>query len=305
MNENEKTYLNKFYNLLRDNLRREKHLKSNSVLISFLTMRSAPRYKALSSSTISSNFVPRDILMELLSKGYVQVLGNINTYAITAKGVWHCEQDLDLMNEDRLLRYINNNFFTDKAPTAKKTNELDDREKTILFAMISARAFSETSIADLKRSDVIKDKWLEVLKRSYDLLDSLQIITKLNKDAFFNKAGNEHVASSIFRHNNAMVQKTRGIYGYKGNYQYYLNLFDGSTFSTEKLSYLFWKIFEGNVSTDSVNLIVEHCNNISSKESIFLFEMEEHIFSMPSYDSALKDGLLDSIISKSKWAKIG
>ena len=103
MNDKEKRYLKDFYNLLRDNMRRERSLKRNSVLISFFETRSASRFKWLKNSTIHSSLVPNDVLISLLSKGYIQVLSNINTYAITAKGVWVSEQDLEIMNEENLL----------------------------------------------------------------------------------------------------------------------------------------------------------------------------------------------------------
>jgi len=304
MSVSEIDYLKKFYNLLRDNLRREKSLKGNSVLISFLETRSASRYKLLSNSTISSGLVPKDVLMSLLSKGYIQVLGNINAYAIAAKGAWHYEKELDLMNEDNLLLYINEKFFRANYPGTNGRNDLDDREAVILLAMIAARAFSQRSSVDLKKNDVIKGKWQEVLEKSYDVLKGLQIITKLRKEDFLGKTGNEHLVSSIFRHNNQMPQKTRGIYEYSGKQEYYLDVYENSTFSQENLSYLFWKIFKGNIPFDSVDLIIEYCNEVSSRESIYQFEMKEHIFSMPTYDSLVKDSLLDSIISKAKWAKV-
>ena len=303
MSDEEKRYLKDFYTLLRDNMRRERSLKRKSVLVSFLETRSASRFKLLKNSTIHSSLVPNEILISLLSKGYIQVLSNINTYAVTAKGVWVSEQDLEIMNEEKLLSHINNKYFTGKPPGSNVKNDLNDKEKTILLAMISARTFSEKSLADLKKSETTKDKWLEILEKSYDLLCSQNQITKLNKE-FFNRKGNEHAASSIFRHNNQMVQKTLGIYEYKGNYQYYLNLYEESQFSTEKLSYLFWKIFKGKIDLDSVDVIAKYCNEISNKESIYLFEMKEHVFSMPVYDSLLKDSLLDSIASKARWAKI-
>lgn len=304
MNPEEKRYLKDFYNTLRDNIRRERSLKSKSVLVSFLESRSASRFKLLKNSTIHSSLIPNETLMSLLSKGYIQVLSNINTYVVTAKGVWENEQDLDIINEDKLLSYINTRYFTGKPPGSKFKNDLDDKEKIILLAMVSARAFSENSLADLKKSEMVKNKWKEILEKSYDLLYSENQIKK-SKESFLNKKGNEHVASSIFRHNNLMVQKTRGIYEYKGNYQYFLNLYENSEFSTEKLSYLFWEIFKGEIDSNSVDVIVEYCNDISNKESIYLFDMKEHIFSMPIYDSLLKDSLLDSIASKAKWAKIG
>ena len=304
MNEIEKDYLKKFYNLLRDNLIREKSLKANSILISFLETRSASRYKLLSNSTIPSNLIPNEVLLSLSEKKQVQVLGNIGTYTITAKGVWDYEHTLGLMNEENLLSYINEKFFSGKYPSSNFKNNLDDREAVILFAMIAARAFSEKSSVNLKKDNVIKGKWQEILEKSYDLLSSLHTIKRLKKEDFLGKTGNEHIVNSIFRHNNHSVQKTRGIYAYKMNNEYYLDLYKDLNFYPEKLSYLFWKIFLGDLTSDSVDLITNFCKEVSSKESIYLYDMDEHIFSMPNFDSIIKDSLLDSVLSKVKWAKI-
>lgn len=299
-----KDYLRRFYNLLRDNLLREKNIKDKSILISFIETRSATRYRLLSNSTISSSLIPNDILIELLSKKDIQVQGEIGSYAITAKGVWDHETSLGLMNEENLLSYINEKFFTGESSSPSAKGNLDDREAVILFAMIAAKAFSEKSTVDLKKNDLVKGKWQEVLERSFDLLHRLEIVKKVNKEDFLGKTGNEHIVSSIFRHNNYSVQKTHGIYSYKGNCEYFLDIYKNSEFSQENLSYLFWKIFRGTISSNSVDAIIEFCKDISSKESIYLFDVKEHIFSMPTFDSVIKTSLLDSVLSKEKWAKL-
>ena len=301
MNEHQDP-LARFYHLLRDNLIREKGLTENSVLISFLRTQSASRYNALRKSTINSAFVPNNVLMLLLAKGFIQCIGNVDDYAITAKGVWHYEKNHDLINEQILLSYLDEKYFSDELSV--KNVDLNDKEKVILFAMILARAFSEKSAVDLKRSDTVKDKWQEILETSYDALENLGFVTKLEKTDFLGTRGNEHVVSSIFRHNNSMVQKTKGIYAYTRKQEYYLDLYKDGVLSEEKLSYLFWKIFKGNIAPTSVDFIINCCDKVSSRESIYLFNMNEHIFSMPTYDTLLKDGLMDSIVSKDKWAKI-
>jgi hypothetical protein len=300
----EREYLKRFYNVLRDNLRREKNLKGNSILTSFLETRSASRYKVLGASTLLSTSVPEDVLLSFLSQNYIQKIGGIDNYAITAKGVWHYELVLGLMNEDTLLTFINKKYFASNTSTSLDKKDLDDREKVILYTLIAARAFSQKSCADLKTKETVKDKWLELLERSYDCLVSLKVITKLSKSDFLSKTGNEHVASSIFRHNGHMLQKTSGIYSYTGKYQYFLEIYNDLVFSKEKLSYLFWKLFNGDISIYSIDLITDYCNKVSSNDSIYLFDMKEHIFSLPTYDSILKDCLLSSVVSKTKWEAI-
>jgi len=295
----EEKYLKKFYILLSDNLRREKNLKENSVLLSLLKTQSASRYRLLRKSTLSSVLIPTKVLTSLLAKDLIQCIESIDAYAITAKGVWYYEQKIDLINQETLLSYINDKYFV-----PKMKSDLRDKEKIILFMMISTRAFSEKSSVDLKKSDIIKDKWTEMLARSYDLLYDLSLLEKVKKEEFLDKTGNIHIVSSIFRHNNQMVQKTRGIYSYNRKQEYYLDLHKDSNFSQDKLSYLFWKLFKGDISSDSVRRVIEYCNEISRKESIFLFDMPEHKFSMPEYDVVIKDGLMDSILSRDKWARI-
>lgn len=295
----EEKYLKKFYILLSDNLKREKSLKANSVLLSLLKTQSASRYRLLRKSTLSSVVIPSKVLTTLLAKGLIQCIKGIEAYAITAKGVWHYEQKIDLINQETLLSYINDKYFIPKIK-----GDLNDKEKVILFMMISTRAFSESSSVNLKKSNTTKDKWKEMLARSYDLLYDLPLLEKLKKEEFLGKKGNVHIVSSIFRHNNQMVQKTRGIYSYNRKQEYYLDLYKDSNFSQDRLSYLFWKTFKGEISSESVSRVVEYCNEISRKESIFLFDMPEHIFSMPEYDIVIKDGLMDSILSRDKWARI-
>lgn len=299
MNEKEEDYLRNFYSLLHDNLKRERSLRENSVLLSFLITQSASRYKLLRNSTRSSTLIPSHILTSLLTKGLIQCIEGIDTYAITAKGVWYYEKNMDLINEESLLSYINDKYFVTRTRT-----DLNDKEKVILFMMVSARAFSERSSVDLKKSDAVKNKWKEMLEKSYDFLSDMKLIAKLDKEKFLGKRGNVHIVSSIFRHNNQMVQKTRSIYSYNRRQEYYLDLHKNSAFSQDKLSYLFWKVFGGNISSYSSNEIIDYCNEVSRKESIYLFDMSEHIFSMPTYDTIIKDGLMDSMISKDKWAKI-
>ena len=97
------------------------------------------------------------------------------------------------MNEDIFLSFINKKYFASNTSSSLDKKELDDREKVILYTLIAARAFSKDSCADLKAKDTVKDKWLELLERSYDNLVSLRVITKLSKADFLLKTGNEHL----------------------------------------------------------------------------------------------------------------
>lgn len=306
MNETEKHALRKFYDRLRDNLkieRRKQDLVQDSVLITLLKTQSATRFRLLNKSTLMSIDISAEGLSSLLQNGDVQSAGNFGSYVITAKGVWRFERELGLLNEEKLLSYLTENYFTSKNLLTESKNDLNDKERVILFTMIAARAFSKDSPVALKKGEVARDKWKDILGGSFDVLNRMGLVSNTDKAAFTITRGNEHIAMSVFRHNNHMVQKTQAIYRYTGDYEYYLDLYDNGVFSSDKLSYLFWKIFRGNISQPYVDQIVNYCNEVSSKESIFLFDMNKHKFGMPTYDRTLRDSLLESIRARDKWSK--
>jgi hypothetical protein len=307
MNETEKHALRKFYDRLRENLKTEKHkqdLVQDSVLITLLKTQSATRYRLLNKSALMSIDISAEGLSTLLDNGYVQSTGDFGSYVITAKGVWQFEHELGLLNEEKLLSYLTENYFTTKNQLPLSKNDLNDKERVILLAMIAARAFSKDSAADLKKSEVARDKWKDILGGSFDVLNGMGLVSKTEKTAFIHTRGNEHIANSVFRHNTHMLQKTQAIYRYTREYKYYLDLYNNGVFSSDKLSYLFWKIFQGNIAQPYVDQIADFCNEVSSKECIFLFDMSKHKFGMPTYDRILKDSLLESIRARDKWSKI-
>jgi len=298
MYELENQYLDKFYNLMYENIQLDKKLREKSIITSFLKTRGASRYKLLRKSTLSSSMIPNYILNSLLEKRYIQSLDDIETYVITAFGVWYIEKMNDKINEEILLEYINDEYFK-----IKIKKELNDDEKVILFSLLSARVFSEESSVDLKKDMFIKNKWKILMEECFDKLKELKIIRK-NKEKIFKTAGNVHIVSSLFRHNNDMVQKTKGIYSYNRRQEYFLTLSKNDYFSDDKLSYLFWKIFEGNLQLDKLNDIIDFCNNIAKNYSLYLFDLATHKFAMPEYDFTIKDSLLNSIVNKDKWDRI-
>ncbi len=171
--------------------------------------------------------------------------------------------------------------------------------------MIAARTFSEKSVIDLKKNSSIADSWKDIIDLSAEKLNSIGVISKKDiEDLYGTPPGNEHLVSKLFRHNNYLASKVKQLYKSPGDQKYYLSIYDDSQFSKDKLSYLLWEVFAGNLSDQEKEEIISFLNDISSKKSIFVFELNEHIFSMPKYDVIIEDCLMDSIISKRKWEQL-
>ena len=297
MNENLLHYLNKFYTLFYDSIERNKKLENNSVLISLLKIKNVtPRQQIIRESSKSSSDIPTDILKTLLSEKLIQGADEIDKYTITAKGIWSIEKEREILNEESLISFIDSEYFIigEKKP-------ITEREKVILFGMIAARTFSKNSLIDLKR-DNSADTWKQIFDMSYDKLKSLKII-KEDKDELIGNSKTEHIVANLLRHNIYLTRKIKGLYHATKKMQYYLDLFDDDQISRQKLSYLFWQIFQGNLSKDSIYDVTNFCKQISNM-GIFVFDMNTHIFSMPKYDLILEDCIKDSIISKRKWEKM-
>ena len=298
MNENILRFLNKFYGILYDNIERNKKLEKKSVLISLLKIKTlTPRQKILIESSKSSSDIPSDVLKTLLSEKLIQSSDEIDKYTITAKGIFTVEKEKEILNEDSLMSFIDSEYFT----IGDKIKPINDREKVILFGMIAARAFSKDSLIDLKQ-DNSQDTWMQIFDMSYEKLKSLKII-KGDKDELLGNSKTEHNVVNLIRHNIYLTRKIKGLYHTTKKMQYYLDISDGDQISPQKLSYLFWQIFQGNLSKDLIDDVADFCKQISNM-GIFVFDMNIHIFSMPKYDLVLEDCIKDSIISKRKWEKM-
>jgi hypothetical protein len=296
MEESTKHYLYKFYDALYDNfILFEKKMKNKSILISFLKINKNSRNKLLNASSLSSSKIPKNILHFLLSEKLVQSNNEINKFIISAKGVWVIEKEKGILNEEFLLSYINEEYF------AERIKPLTSKEKIILFSMIAARTFSEKSSIDLIKDVSAVDNWKEIIDLSAEKLNSLEVVSRKEVENLYGSLGNENVVSGLFRRNNYLASKIKQLYKSPGDHKYYLDLYDGSQLFQEKLSYLLWEIFDGNLSNQEKDEIINFFNEISSKKSIFVFELNEHIFSMPKYDVLIEDCLMDSIVSKKKW----
>ncbi|KKG53863.1 hypothetical protein [Methanosarcina mazei] len=295
MDEDTKRHLHEFYDILYNNLERERKPKNNSIILSFLEMRGNSRNEIMNISVRNFPNIDKHSLDLLLTEGLIQTSSDINSFIITSKGVWVVEKEKGIIDEEILLNYINDKYFI------KKDKSITDKEKVVLFSMMSARAFSEKSAVDLNKNRSVLDRWKSIIDASSEKLSSLGYVSKEKVTDLYGKSGNEHVVSGLFRRNTGLPGKTNWIYKYTGEKKYYLDIYDGSEIYREKLSYLFWIIFEGNVSSQKRDEIINFCNEISANMSIFVFDSTEHLFSMPVCDILVKDCLMDSIISKKKW----
>ncbi len=288
-------FLEKFYQKLYDNLEKMNKLKENSIIISFLYIKSNDQYRLLNESSIFSYKIPKEIINNLQDRKLIRNTDTLNNYVITAKGIWDIENKKNILNEIKLINYIDNKFFNVYKLSEKP---LTDKQKVILFSMLAARTFSEKSSIDLKKDESIMNTWKEIVDKSYEKLTSLGIISELDKDDLFGKKENkrnEKPVSHLYRHTDELPKKTRGLFKAIGKQKYFLDISKDSEISKESLGFLFKQIFESKVlSLTEINEIDTFCQEIAFTKNIYVFDPREHIFSKPEYDEIIRETLLDS-----------
>jgi hypothetical protein len=284
-----------FYRRLYENAQSKISKKQRSILLYFLKSRDATRFSLLRKSALSPPYIDVPSLKPLLNLEYIQGMEELNSYTITAKGTWYIEKKDGLISEKDLINYIDDNYFI-----ISKKEKMNKTEKVILLALLMSRAFSKQSCVDLTKADYVKDGWLEILKQSFDTIEKHDINGKgkLTKDGLFKNRANVHVVSYLFRHNNKMKQKTKDIYSFSGDQQYYLNVFRDGKLQVEDLGYLFYKVFEGNLNGEQIEEISSICTQISDDHSIYLFDVATHEFAYPQFHSDIKNAVIDSISKK-------
>lgn len=287
--------LRKFYSQLLNNTKSKLSRNQTSVLLYFLKTREATRFSLLRKSSLSPPYIEVSAIPSLLELGYIQGMEELNTYTITAKGTWYIEKRDNKISEDDIINYIDTNFYT-----MTKKEKMNHTEKVILLSLLMTRSFSLDSCVDLNKEEYVKNEWLNVLKKSYDVINAYvkNDNRKVKKDNMFKPRANVHIVSYLFRHNNKMKQKTKDIYSYSGDQQYYLNVYSKDKINVENLGYLFYKVFEGNLNSEQVEKISSLCNKASEDHSIYLFDVANHEFAHPKYHIIIRDALIESISKK-------
>lgn len=277
--------------------------KNPSIIISIFKMTKNNRVRILNDASLVPP-VSRDVLTYLMDHKYVRSTLEFSKYTLTAQGIWEIEKALGYVSVDKLLEYIDSGMES-------VVGKLTDKEKVIIFTLLSLRAFSQ--FAPLIRiSDVQKEKSAEVMEACADYLHSLGAISVTREKIF--KGGNisdsEEPGSKLLRRMDKLPGNTRQIYrsGPGKSYTYWLDLYDkeSDSIKMEKLSYLFWKIFGGCLDFEKQQGVVSFCDDILLRYKNYIYEDEiydKFIFFDSKYANILSDALFNVIEHQEQWER--
>lgn len=270
------------YDDLKNSLKLDKKLKDNSVIISFLNIKSNTRLNYL-----RENAYPRDafgdILQRYIDDNLVVATEDDNTFQISAKAIWQIEKEY-VVEDGLLLNYLEKKvFFSDE-----KKSKLSERHKIIILFLIICRTFAQETPLNLQLNHTILDKCEEILDESYDILHELKIITKLDKKEFFKKVGNEHRVQHLLQHTDD-INKSGIPLRAPGNRIYYLDITRNKIINEDKMKFTLQKVLEREpqLSFEEIEDFTERIMELTHTKAIYINENNANTYTNIAVDKKI------------------
>jgi hypothetical protein len=293
MTEHDEDNLHHFYNLLISNIKKKKiPIKKNSVFITLIEATQSNVLQLIYSSTIPGHTLSSESIAHLLEQKLIKKSDDNRQYVITARGIWNIEKGNNIINETMLLDYFENKKFS---ISSEKIEDLEYREKVIIFSMIATRAFSKKSWLDVQSQHGLQDYWKEIFDLTCQKLVDLQVITEKNKTELYYRSVHDPPAVSLLRRVPGIQPRTKFVYQHDTSLHYWLEMPESDDEFASKLAWLFSRIFNEKLTFETLDPIFEFCLEISHEKSIFVFDLSQHKFSSPKYDDLVKEAIIKGI----------
>lgn len=266
---------------------------TKSIYFSLLNLKSkTKRMRILQKAAVPALNLNSNHLEQLINQKYVEYIDKKKNICLTSFGIWYVEKILDIIDTKELIGFINDKWFN---CFADFNRPLSDKEKVILFTLLSVRAFSKNSAVELNNENC-HDGWANALNLSFDFLYRNQIISDKNLlSSMTGKTKSLQPVIHFFRYSEYLPKQTNGIFVAKGSNGYYLDLYKDEKFDIQSLVFLFEIIFQDKMDFVLMDRINGHCQETSYDISVKVFIFDTHIFSTPDYDNLVKQALREIV----------
>lgn len=240
------------YQNLRNDIKLKRNIKdSTSVLCELISMSSGDRLQFLRNSQIDvtepSEFLKYKILEQ---NGVTRRIHQKNKIEMifTVKGLFDIEAGFDLIDNKRLLDFIQKKYF-DMDVSNKKLNA---KEKAVLLSLITMHCFGQDNAMDLATYEK-QEIWYKLINEEiFQYLQKEGMVSPSEKLAP-DTTGNETPATYLMRRRNDLSKKTAGIFNNPGSSIYYLSLsLDNPSQTQNLISFLFELILPSKVSYETL-----------------------------------------------------
>lgn len=276
-----------YNNIVRNYAYSRKKLYKNSVLLTIMNSSSTDNTKILSISAENLKNYTTAQIHTLLNNNYIKIIENIDKETdviLTIKGIWSIESETIIGIDDILT-----NIQSLKLNFADSIEQLNEKEKVIIFSMIALRVFSPDCCMDLS-TDLNSDRWQDIILKQIDYIKGINISKKNNP--ILEKKGYDHPMRSLMRHANNLPNKTMGIFSPLGNYQYYLDIkIEDEIKAKAQIGFLLSEVFPSLNSIEIKDSVSKHLQDIAHNESILVNPKVTFISFL--WDRIIKDAIDD------------
>lgn len=288
-----------FYDKLWKNVSNTSKMQKSSIYLTFLRGNKNNILQYLDNSAVFSESLDPQVANELVEKGFIRSGNDFSKYVMTAKGVWEIENRLEKISFETLMDDIDEYKYD-----IKWGGELPNKEKVVILSLIALRSFYEKTPLNRKNGEKANQNVHEVVLETIKFLDNSIDGFKYN----IPEKTRESPVNSIFARLQKLPEITRGIYKFKEG-QSWLDIYDEEkeTLSEDKLSYLLWKVFGGNLSFEEQNKIDSFCSNILYNHKNYVYnseELESFIFADISYQNVISNSLFKVVENSANWEKL-
>ncbi|WP_321429046.1 hypothetical protein [uncultured Methanolobus sp.] len=289
-----------FYNQLWKNVSNASKMQKSSIYLTFLRGNKNNILQYLDDSAVFSENLDPQVAHELVEKGFIRSGNDFSKYVMTAKGVWEIESLLGKISFEILMDDIDEYKYD-----IKWGGDLPNKEKVVILSLVALRAFYEKTPLNRKNGEKSIQNIHQVVLETINFLNSSIDDFKYDMP----KETRESPVNSIFARLQKLPELTRGIYKFNKESQSWLDIYDEEkeTLSEDKLSYLLWKVFGGNLSFEEQNKINAFCNNVLYNHKNYVYNSEElqsFVFADISYQNAISNSLFKIAENSANWEKL-
>jgi hypothetical protein len=282
----------RFYSALKYALEKHQEEAVTSVFLGLQEVKTTNQLASLlRDGALRSSDFDNDEIRGLQDQGLVRETDIPFRVVITLRGVWLVESERNVIDVGRVVEFLDG-----KAGSVFRPKSLGAKEKVILLAILSVRAFSPTSAIDLLSDNLTKDHWREVLDSSAEQLVTLGVIKAAERSRLFRSGGNEHPVSNLIRHSDAISKKTQGMYVAPGKQKYYLAVTAGEVPDRARIETILKKILTAQLTVSQGEELVDFMRRIAYAKASLLFDPIVHRFANPLYDDVIRDAVMNVVV---------
>ncbi|BCY17704.1 hypothetical protein hrd7_15530 [Leptolinea sp. HRD-7] len=260
-------------------------LIKGSAILTLMKINSNNSLKIFTDSSIKYPNLFNNRLDTLETLGLIRKTDAVNLeYIITFLGLWQIESSKNIIDINLLLEEIQ----SEKIRTSLINQPLNEKEKLIIFSLLSLRSFSISSSMDLN-VETNPDNWLSILNNV--IIPKLKFYKVVAKDfSLLSDSGNEHPIRFIMRRANNLSTKTDGLFSSPGNSQYFLaiDILDKKNASNQ-ISFLLRKVFAMKKSYELNEELKDFLCSTPYNESLHVTQSFEFI--QYEWDSIIREAV--------------